>query len=223
MPDAPAVFYVGNVLPDLLSVSGDGRLRQRHVAQPAADIDADLMRGLRLHLATDQRFHGHPAFSAANAQAGDLLRSVPFETPLRRVFFLAHAFVEIALDGLLLHQSPGLVEDFYAPFSDCDLAAVVTEIGALTESAGPLLGLARVLEGFLEARYLQHYATGDGMASALSRVARRAGLSDLFASDTDRAILACCFDTYLPHLVAIGPELLTPPALSLWYNSGEFS
>jgi len=204
---------VGNVLPDLLGdAAGGGRLRARHVAGTGAP-DSDLVRGVRLHLATDRRFHSHPLFLSAMAEASALLRAAPFAHPPHRVFFLAHIFVEIALDAVLLVRDPdGRFADaaghFYGQFDRADLPAVAAETETLL--GRPLPDLLPSLHHFARARYLFGYATGDGLARALSRVSRRVGLTD-FASDDDRARLAAVFGAYLPRAAELGPYLWQPP------------
>lgn len=205
-------FFVGNVLPDLLAVSGDGRLRAAGVLSPPDSVDRSLVDGVRLHLATDTRFHGHPLFAEATADASAALRAVSFSVPLRRVFFLAHTFVEIALDGWLIRQSAGIADDFYAQFKSADLPAIVTDAGRLLGSDVPLLGLATTLERFTAAQYLRSYAQETGMAEALYRVSHRAKLADLFADPADRALLGNCFGEFLPRLSEKSSALLAPPS-----------
>ncbi len=211
-PDvATPAFFVGNVLPDLVSVSGDGRLRAPSVLSPPPEIDTSLVNGVRLHLATDTRFHGHPLFKEATQEASALLRAAPFSVPLRRVFFLAHAFVEIALDGWLIRENDEIAIDFYAQFEAADLSAVVTDTGRLLRSDIPLLGLAHTIERFTESQFLLSYREDNGLAMALYRVCHRAKVADLFADLADRALLQNCFTAYLPRIATKAAALLAPP------------
>ncbi len=203
-------YFVGIALPDLLGVSGDGRLRAANLLN-APEPHTPLARGAALHLATDKRFHGLASFADAQAEASALLRATPFSFPLRRVFFLAHVLVEIAFDGYLLRLNPGFADAFYAPFAQTDLVAVVEETQRLLQTQYPLLGLARTLEGFTRSRYLRHYDTGDGQAEAVSRVCQRAGLPG-FDAEGDRAQLAALLDAFTPRCQTWADDFLTPPA-----------
>jgi acyl carrier protein phosphodiesterase len=174
-------------------------------------VDTSLVDGIRLHLAADTRFHGHPLFAEATQEASEALRAAPFSLPLRRVFFLAHAFVEIALDGWLIRQDGDIAKDFYAQFEASDLAEVVADAGQLLGREVPLLGLAHTLERFTEAQYLFSYAEESGMAEALYRVCHRAHIADLLADPTDRSLLGDCFASFLPRIAPKAEELLTPP------------
>lgn len=206
-PQGTPEFFVGSVLPDLVASSGVGRLRDRHVA--GINESCDLVRGIRLHLATDRRFHGLPAFAAACADAKAALHSTPFAVPPTRVFFLAHTFVEIALDGLLLRESKELADDFYGRFAAADPRAITEATRRLLGVSEPLPRLERALIGFSEHRYLYHYATGEGQAEALHRVSLRAGLPGF--PEADRQRLARLFDTFTPTLETYRGALLTPP------------
>lgn len=210
---ASPLFYIGNILPDLLAVEGSGgRLRLPHLA---ASTERELARGAALHLATDRNFHAAPAFADAVADASALLRSAPFQTAPRRVFFLAHVFVELALDAALLRADSRLVDHFYAPFTP----AVSSRVVAATEAmlSRPLPALPEVLSRFVRSRYLYHYAEDGGLAEALHRISLRAGLTG-FATPPDRTRLAEAFAAFLPRAAALGPLLWMPP--KPWYNEG---
>jgi len=206
--DAPPAFYVGNVLPDLLSMEpGGGRLRAVHLAGATGDI----ARGARLHLAADRAFHAAPAFHEATADVSARLRAASFSAPPPRVFFLAHVFVELALDAVLLGRDPTLAEHFYAQFNDVNVQVVADEAAALARR--PLPRLAATLARFARARYLFDYATAEGLARALSRVVYRANLAAFAATDADHRCLAAIFTDWEARAAVVGPALWkVPPA-----------
>jgi hypothetical protein len=210
-PDAAPAFYVGNVLPDLLPRGArrhgerGGRLRPAHLP---ASPDPALARGVGLHLAADRRFHGSDGFRDACAEAGALLRaalgpSAPPAQP-RRVFFLAHVFVEIALDAVLIRGDDGIADDLYAQFerADRDAIAAATE----TMLGRPLPGLAAHLTGFARAGWLYEYRRDAGLVDALERLSRRAGLAG-FAPPEVRERVGVAFGRFLPRAAALGPAL----------------
>ena len=201
--DQPAEFYIGNVLPDLVSTSGEGRLR----APGGLGIDP-LLDGITLHMDTDRRFHGAPAFADARALAKSLLLAVPFAVPPRRTFFLVHAAVEIALDGWLLRDGLTLADDFYARFAAADLPGIVAKTAALLRLGGPPLALARTIDRFVESRYLYHYAEPDGQAEALVRLCRRIGIDDFAAGSADRGRLDGFFGDLMRVLAPLADPLL---------------
>lgn len=200
-PDAPALFFAGNLLPDLLAVSGDARVRD------VSGYYGVLAEGVALHLRTDRQFHGLAAFHAVQESANQLLLSAPWETPPRRRFFLAHVMTELALDAELLRQDPGLPGDLYGTLSEALQAGLVEETERLVRRPVPNLG--RSIERFLGSRFLYEYATADGLASALARVSARAGVPN-FADPRDVATLSRVFGDFSTLLAPRTEELLHP-------------
>lgn len=211
--EATPAFFVGNVLPDLVGASGAGRLRIAAVAAGRGDM----ARGARLHLATDKAFHSHPVFAEAMAEAGALLRAAPLSVPPRRVFFLAHVFVELALDAYLLLGEPNLANELYAAIETVGVARIADAAGGSLAhpEAAPLV--AASVGRFLRYRFLDEYSRPDGLAHALHNISLRAGL-DGFGSEADQHAVANCFAAYAHRAAEISPQLLVPPAPSLWYN-----
>ncbi len=214
--EATSAFFVGNVLPDLVGASGAGRLR---IASVAAS-DSAMARGARLHLATDKQFHGHPVFAGAMADASALLRAAPLSVPPRRVFFLAHVFVELALDAHLLIGAPDLADALYHAIEVVGVAAIADAAGGSLAhpDAAPLV--AASVGRFLRYRFLDEYRKADGLAQALHNISLRAGLAG-FATDADQFAVARCFVAYEGRAAEIAPLLLVPPPPALWYNWGE--
>jgi|GEM_PF-327686 hypothetical protein len=222
---APPEFFAGNVLPDLLSMSGDGRLRG---LSPALPPDGPLEAGIRLHLTADHAFHAGPAFKEVTSGASELLRSGDWEAPPRRVFFLAHVFVELALDAHLLRAQPGLADDLYDRLRAADPGAVHAGMSRLLTPAGgsppALPRLASTVASFTEAGYLNDYRSPRGLAVALARVSRRGGVGN-FETEADRQRLAAAFEAFAPRVAEVAETLLTvtPAPAGPWYNEAEIT
>jgi hypothetical protein len=165
---------------------------------------------VRFHLATDRRFHAHSAFRDATGEASSLLRTARFTTEPKRVFFLAHVFVEIALDGHLLVQQPGIADDLYAQLEACGAGPLAAATPPLLGRTDTLPNLAPTIEGFIRARYLSSYARPSGQAAALHRISRMAGLFG-FPGDADQSVLSGVFAAFASRLTAWEDDLLTPP------------
>ncbi len=227
-PDGDCWYFAGNIIPDLLAHDGEGRLHERHIK----DDPSSFARGIGLHLSADRRFHTSLSFKTASSEAADLLHAAPFTQPLHRVFFLAHVFVEIALDGALLRQEPGIDEDLYSQLQDCGVARICAATAGLLEKSlpasdseaflahnplpdspspnNPLPRLESSLDWFLKRRYASEYRTFEGQAEALSRVSRRVGLPG-FPLEEDRAGLVAAFDAFAPRIIAVSDILLETP------------
>lgn len=204
-PDASPTFFVGNALPDLLRVEGSGgRLRPVHLA---VSPDPDLAGGAALHLAQDRRFHQAAAFAPLTREAGAALRGAGFAQPPQRVFFLAHVWVELALDAVLLQRDPALADHFYASFDNVDLTQAARATETMLDRSLP--DLAPTLTHFAQSRFLYTYATDDGLAGALHQISRRAGLDNFDApGDGDR--LARTFTQLGKRVAQASAALLTP-------------
>ena len=196
-PNADSFYFAGNVIPDLLAHDGEGRLRERHIEGD----DSSFALGVGLHLATDKRFHSSPAFKDACGEAAELIRAAPLSETPRRVFFLAHVFVEIALDGWVIAQNPGIADDLYTHLENCGISPLCAATAALLGVPGPLPHLENSLTWFLGRRYLSEYAAFDGLAEALHRIGVRAALPG-FPAASDRAALAAAFAAFAPRLPA---------------------
>ncbi|MBC8139686.1 MAG: hypothetical protein H8F28_27715 [Fibrella sp.] len=208
-PDTSALFFAGNLLPDLLAVSGDGRLRT--VGEHAGAL-AD---GVRLHLVTDKQFHGLPAFHLVQAQASRLLLSAHWQTPPRRRFFLAHVMTEIALDAAILAQYPSLPDDLYNQLSQSLGQGLLPQTETLL--GRPTTNLLATIEQFVESRFVYRYATPIGLASSLVRISQRAGVPN-FTDPTDVATLAGIFEEYSLSLAPQTAELLRLPVVDTGLN-----
>jgi hypothetical protein len=204
---------MGNLLPDWLAASGTGRLRERTItAVTATDtVTADLLTGIRLHLATDARFHAHPFFKEATETATRLLREAAFFAPPSRLFFHGHVAVELSLDGRTLTRQPDLADDLYANLDTCGVENLARTARTLLELSEPAEAtLTEYLRGFRNARYLTEYLRPEGQAEALHRVSRRAGLHG-FPDPADRATLTETLALLSPLLAGQEEELLMPP------------
>ena len=95
-PEADPRVVLGAMLPDFASMS---RARIALAGDPA------VRRGIALHLATDDVFHGAPAFLALYTRGIDALEALGVARGAARA--VAHVGTELLLDGLLLGD-PGL-------------------------------------------------------------------------------------------------------------------
>lgn len=211
-PDADAYFFVGNILPDLLSAAGS-RMREKDLrnAAPASPQSQSLIQGIQLHFATDIRFHGHAVFKEAMEEAGSLLRTAHFTRPLTRVFFLSHILVEIALDGELLQREPGIADRLYSALETVGSEKIAQESVEVLGVPDALPDLTAGIQGFMDARYLTSYRTYSGQAEALARVLRRVEMTDLLSS-ADRKTLSQVLEAFAPQLARWEAALLTPPS-----------
>ncbi len=197
--DAPALFFAGNILPDILAMSGDGRLRS------AGEHTGPLADGIRLHLSTDRRFHTLPAFHEAQAQANRLLLSALWVVPPHRRFFLAHVMTELALDAAILATEPALPDDLYGSLAAALRDGLVPLTETISGKSAP--NLRTTAERFIESRYLHGYSSAEGLASSLIRACKRAAVP-LCEDPRDVAELARVFTELSLFIVPRTADLL---------------
>lgn len=207
-PGAPEGFFVGNVLPDIAQV----RLKPG----PEGFLNA----GIRLHLNSDRAFHGDPEFVRLCAVAGDGLRETPLSAPPRRVFFLAHVAVELALDSVLIRREPYLGDDLLSRAE-----AVREEALATLEELRPdraeadRSGWISRYDRFVAQRFVTKYGEVSQLVGSLVHLARQVGSDVLADGESDRAALAGYFET-LYETVAPSVDGLLERVGDAWYNSG---
>jgi acyl carrier protein phosphodiesterase len=190
-PDAPPLFYAGNLVPDWLGISREGGVKKHHVeGKPGALAD-----GVRLHLAADQRFHADPVFEALCDQAKALLRPLG----LSRVFFFAHVAVELAMDAHLLRSDPAHAPDLFTQLEAC-LPEIAPETARVLERDA-LPELAGVAERFVANRWILAYETDAGLARRLLQLGQRLGIA---SADADS--LAALPDAFAQLYRAVAPE-----------------
>ena len=207
-PGAPDAFFVGNVLPDIAQV----RLKPG----PEGSLNA----GIRLHLNSDRAFHSDPEFVRLCGIAGDGLRQTALSTPPKRVFFLAHVAVELALDSVLLSLDGGLAEDLLARMHrgrDEALAALDTLRPDRAEAERE--SWAARYDRFLEHRFVAKYGDTEQLVGSLVHLARRVGPDVLAGGKPDRAALASYFGE-LRVEVGLSAVSLLGRVETAWYNSG---
>lgn len=159
-------FVTGVALPDLwLRFSRQRRIRWRvvHQAEPASEPAERLRAGLLNHVDADQSFHVLPAFINWQRDVQDAVDAGGTHPAM--VDFLAHVAVELALDHHLLLREPGLADDFYDLIAAADADRVEREMAAL--AGVDTRGLAAVLRGFVQRRFIRQYRTHRGLCDVV--------------------------------------------------------
>lgn len=207
--DRPARL-AGTALPDwLLLMAPASRLRGRPVPLHPTDdrsMEAEVLRGVRIHHAEDAWFHQQPAFVDLVREGALGLRTLHPRGETSRRFkprFLAHVLVEMLLDGWLLARHPGLDADYRAALARVDPQAVEALVARHAPTPAP--GLAEGIERFRTQAYLPGYDDDERMVERLARVSARIGL-DLLPGGTASAVRVLRRSVH-----ARAHELLPPP------------
>jgi hypothetical protein len=124
------------------------------------------------HVAVDRRFHCLPLFLDWQRELRQRVDTTGLHAALAE--FLAHLSIELALDVALLHEDPGLIDEFYGVVGAADLHDFAVRVGAL--AAVDTAGLGEVLDRFVQRRFLRHYLSPAGLADVVRIVL---GLADI--------------------------------------------
>jgi hypothetical protein len=193
-------FVMGVALPDFWArFSRKRRIRWKHVerARPAEPDQVRLRAGLLNHAEVDRRFHLLPCFlqwqrdiraRVADEHVGSILGD-----------FLAHIAVELVMDQRLLRGQPELADTFYAQLEACDASAVELHAGVL--AGVNTLGLADIVRAFVARRFLQRYASRDGLVDIVFRVLNLTTVRELPPAATVSAFMARADEVIRPAQV----------------------
>lgn len=184
-------FVVGSCTPDLLSVADRGvRLRSRRVLPfvEHADVEtAEFCRGALQHLHDDDWFHATRGFAEVTGEIAVLFRSTIGADHPTPCSFLGHVVMEMLLDSVLMEQHPDALPRFYVAMESVDPFKVQAAVNLCARQ--PTERLAALIPRFNEERFLEDYATPEGLAYRLNQVLKRVNLTPL-GPEAIRAIKA---------------------------------
>ncbi len=196
----------GTAVPDWLSVV-DRKVRARsRFAEPFLEANDHALRcvasGIVHHHRDDSWFHSTRAFAEINLQfALELRELLPGDDGFRPTF-VGHILIEMILDRLWIAEDQNWADQYYKILASVDPVLV----GQCVEKVvgRELAGLPRVIERFIEIRFLYDYLETDTLLERLNQVMRRVRLADLSPEVAQ----------WLPRAVSIvecrRKELLTP-------------
>lgn len=167
-------LVLGSALPDLAGTYD--RRSPRLAGDAALRLESEgltsLARGIRAHHAADRSFHELDAFREGCAELRPLAARLNAGGARVRGFFFVHLVLEVLLDAALLERAPALARDFYEAL---DAAALRGERAARALGSPRDAGGFGVFCGrFVEARFLEDYATDAGVARRVAQALGRA-------------------------------------------------
>lgn len=176
-----AWLLAGTALPDWLRMLDRSlRIQGDRATEVSTDADpraAALARGVLRHLADDAAFHAAPAFLDATRRVADLLRPLEATLPRLRPSFVAHIVIEVLLDAEIVRADAGALDAYYGTLATLDPADVERIAARLTPA--PPAGLARLVRGFIDARFVGEYLDDARVAHRVDQVFRRVGTERL--------------------------------------------
>ncbi|TWU35269.1 hypothetical protein Q31b_53650 [Novipirellula aureliae] len=196
----------GTAVPDWLSVV-DRKIRARRRRAELFLRDDDpkvggVARGIVAHVHDDQWFHSTRAFAETNMMFAVQLRDLlPGDAGFRPTF-VGHIVTEMLLDGLWIEDDPAIADRYYQMLGDVPSEQIQHALNLITGK--PTENLAKVVDRFIEIRFLDDYLDNTKLLHRLNQVMNRVKLAPLPDSLLEWLVDARAF------VRQRRPELLTP-------------
>ncbi|MDC3953922.1 hypothetical protein [Polyangium jinanense] len=210
----------GAMLPDLWRMA-DRRVRPCRPVEMGGLLGgrlAEVLVGIRHHVAVDHWFHGDRVFLEGEKLVAARIREAQLEA--KRMGLLAHVTWEMCLDGALLRRAgfeatrAALTEGFLAIEGDFEPAATMHHFGTHERTAEERAAfdarMKRLRAEIERGPWIEGYQYGEGVAIRVSGVRARLGLAPLDAADHAR--LGQALDGVAHEADAILEEILRAPS-----------
>lgn len=164
-------YSLGLLMPDFLRNFIPKGSRAIHTlpinASNLPEAVSDIISGAEKHHQSDKFFHNCKPFVQLNEQIINNLRNS--KLGFHRDWFLAHIYVELMLDRIILQKHPFLSGDLYEDLTNIPRHHIEYYLrnSGIEDTMSFFSGFNR----FLDARYLDTYTDADSIAYAMSRIA----------------------------------------------------
>lgn len=195
-------YNLGLVLPDMMgTVQRRWRLPSSFALHEDDVFTERIAEGTSRHLNVDAYFHSSAFFKEFTAIIREVFKKNKLDLPGVRLFFVAHIFLELMLDRLIILNYSAASPNFYF-----DLSKIENE---LLKPFFKLAGVENVtkfmdfFERFQTLKYLNHYIEDESLLYALNRIMQRAG-QPVFGEEVKQNF----FDTTLETQEKLSKEYL---------------
>ena len=175
-------FLAGTAVPDWLSVVDRGMRMRHRLVTPFVDgsgsVMSEVASGALQHLDDDQYFHRCRAFMEVSGTMANEFRDRLPEGREYRPGFLGHVTCELVLDGVLIDNNPGRLDEYYQALATVDAEAVQEAVNRMARG-GTTNDLVEMIVQFRERRFLADYVDPPRLLYRLNQVLRRIKLAPL--------------------------------------------
>ena len=178
-PENP-YYNFGLVFPDL-----SGVVNRKWKPLNFKDFDEhwynELVSGCKKHIKVDGIFHDLPAFKEnvifirKKFEENELIRDNI------RLFFVAHIFLELMLDRLILLNGTNIADKFYMDAEKIDKRKL--RIFFEVNKIGDFEQFSTFFDRFIEHKYIYQYVDDERLIFALNRIIQRGGQASFAESD----------------------------------------
>ncbi len=183
---------VGALLPDL--VQGFNSKLRKSVFNHGLPDDVEhreIFEGIRRHYAADAAFHGSDFFGHYTALIHARLKESALPSVRFRTYFLAHVFLEMLLDRLLVKHYPQLCVELYRDLEAAE-PGVLASYFSLIGKPGVYSEFFNNFSRFISGRFLHYYSDNEMFVKALLRVYQKVNPAD--ASRDEQKIMMSLAD-----------------------------
>lgn len=187
----------GLLFPDLLRIfSKEQRISDKtEINEKCKQEDyQNLVRGFQHHFIGDDIFHNWDWFKEKNHELAVKIRESKLD--IKRDWFLAHIFIELTIDHVLVTKNEKLVEELYADLMACDKQGwelFFTENG-FKELDYWYEGYTR----FNKHQYIFTYKDTDSVIYALNRIYLSTGIGEF--DDIQNQFLVVLLNDFIPEV-----------------------
>lgn len=186
----------GLLFPDLLRIfTHNQRITEKDIkGYKGVGPSHPLAEGIKYHFLADHIFHNWDWFKEKNHSLALSIRNS--DHPLERDWFLAHIFIELAIDHVLVSQKESMVSDLYTDLAACNEKEWVEffEERKLSEAKIWYEGYKR----FCEHRYIFTYKDTHNVIYALDRIYERTGIGKF--TDAQFGFLVVLLNDFIPEV-----------------------
>lgn len=167
-------FNMGLVLPDLMGISERGwKIHHLPKDDNLSPETKALKEGIEHHHQMDHFFHNSHFFRDSTEQIKTRFRQNSLDFPDHRLFFVAHIFLELMMDRIIVKADAQTAHHFYQELSQVrysKLTAFFEEASVKANNHFP-----KFLGRFLEYRYALNYPDDQSLVYSLNRIFERVG------------------------------------------------
>lgn len=180
-------FVLGLVLPDLArNFSKHIRIREHHThIKFENELLGQINEGVQRHLEVDHLFHNSDFFKNNAQYILNILKEQKFETITRHQYALAHIFLEMMLDRLLINAHENLCSDYYTMLSQAEEKNIEKYFRTLNfaDSYWDSVLFFLYFRRYKHAKYLKEYSHNESFIFALNRVFSKINGQDFSYTD----------------------------------------
>lgn len=187
----------GLLFPDLLRIfTKSQRISEKTIIIPHPENPnyVNLVDGIQNHFKADDIFHNWNWFKEKNHELALVMRESKLD--IKRDWFLAHIFIELAIDHVLVTENESKVNDLYADLGSCNKQE--WEFFFTKNNIDDFEIWFEGFNRFIKHRYIFTYKDTDNVIYALNRIYQSTGIGEF--DNNQKEFLLVLLNTFVPEV-----------------------